>query len=178
MLYLDYAPGPKRARRIHDLYMAHYGTHIRWFQSTGSPGPQQPWNANARATFETSLLPQIQQKADWGYGFADGKTIDYHLFMFHGYRPASQPNKASFFRFEWPWNTPKSEIFDFASCAADEVPFLSGTAGYILSAKPFNIDAYNRMFALCMRYWGIEAWNLDETVNHVRNGYKIGIKFA
>jgi hypothetical protein len=28
------------------------------------------------------------------------------------------------------------------------------------------------MYALCRRYWGLEAWNLDLTVDFVRSGYK------
>lgn len=172
VLYLDYAPGAKRARRVYDEYMASFGSHIRVFQSTSWLGPAQEWNRQAQSRFERELLPAIQSHNDWGYGFSDGREIDYHLFMFHGYRPVTEAAKASFFRFEWPWHWDVPAIAEFAERVADTVPFLSGTGGYIISARPSNGRAYDRMYALCRRYWGLEAWNLDLTVDFMRAGYK------
>ena len=171
VLYLDYSPGPKRAKRVYDQYMDRFGTHIRVFQST-TPGFPDDWNSQTRARFEGQQLPDLQKLNAWGYAFTDGKEIDYHMFMFHGYRPVTEAGKASFFRFEWPWNWDSQEISAFASSLADTVPFLSGTGGYIISARPFDKHAYGRMYALCRRFWGLEAWNLDLTVNFMRDGYK------
>lgn len=172
VIYLDYAPGPKRAKRVYENYMERFGEHIHFFQSTSWLGPSHEWNQNTRAKFENQLLPDLQKYDDWGYGFSDGKNIDYHLFMFHGYKPVTEAGKASFFRFEWPWNWEPREISEFAGCLADTVPFLSGTGGFIISARPFNTYAYGRMYALCRRYWGLEAWNLDLTVKYMLGGYK------
>ncbi len=172
VLYLDYAPGPKRARAVYDTYMARFGEHISVYQSTSWMGPPFKWNARSRMNFETRELPDIQKHADWGYAFSDGTLVDNHLFMFHGYKPVTEAGKASFFRFEWPWNYEPSEIGTFAAELAGTVPFLSGTGGYIVSVKPFDEYGYNRMFALVRRYWGLEAWNLDLTVKYTLDGYK------
>ena len=147
--------------------------HIKFFQSTSWLGPPHEWNPRRRARFEGQQIQDLHKQDDWGYAFADGKSIDYHLFMFHGYRPVTEARKASFFRFEWPSRELGSqEIAAFATGLADTVPFLSGTGGYIISARPFNTYAYGRMYAFCRRYLGLEAWNLDKTVNFVRTRYK------
>lgn len=172
VLYLDYAPGPKRARRVYDAYMGQFGKHVKVYQSTSWPGPPDEWNDTARKLFEDQLLPAIQRRNDWGYVFTDAKRIGNHLFMFHGYRPVTEAGRASFFRFEWPWDTDPDEIQSLAVRLADTVPFLSGTGGYIISANPSEPAAYDRMFALCRRYWGLEAWDLDVTTRHVLHGYK------
>ena len=172
VFYLDYAPGPKRARRVFDLYMHRFGSRIRIFKSTSSLGPAADWSVNTEEEFHSTYLPSLQKYNDWGYVFSDGNLYDNHLFMFHGYRPFSEPEKASFFRFEWPWNWDTKAISEFAEQIADTIPFLSGTGGYIISVRPFDRFAYDRMYALCRRYWGIEAWNLDLTVDFVRQGYK------
>ena len=172
VLYLDYPPGPRRARAVYDAYMERFGSYIRVFQSTSWLGPPLEWSATARAEFEASHLPRLKSGVDWGYAFTDGCLVDHHLFMFHGYRPASEPGKASFFRFEWPWDFDSEEVALFAAELADLVPFLSGTGGFILSPRPYDGDAHDRMFALAWRYWGLEAWNLDVTVNHALGGYK------
>jgi hypothetical protein len=172
VVYLDYAPGPQRARRVYEGYLDRFEKHIKFYQSTSWLGPPYEWNLRRRARFERQQLLDLHKQDDWGYAFADGKSVDYHLFMFHGYRPVTEARKASFFRFEWPWNWDPQEIAAFATSLADTVPFLSGTGGYIISARPFNTYAYGRMYALCRRYLGLEAWNLDKTVNFVRRGYK------
>lgn len=172
ILYLDYPPGPKRARKIYDLYMAQFGQHIKYYRSTGNVGPAEKWDANAKNSFEHLQLPQLQKQSDWGYAFFDGNELDYYLFMFHGYKKVSEAGKASFFRFEWPWNTDPALILQFTKSVCDSVPFLSGSAGYILNPQPFEPDAFDKMYAICSRYWGIEAWNMDLTVNHVLDGYK------
>ena len=175
VFYLDYPPGPNRARRVYDLYMARFGSFIREYKPTGgqwSMGPALPWDRATRADFETSELPTIQKIDRWGYGFASGAKVDSHLFMFHGYKPASEPGKASFFRFEWPWDTSHEVILAFATEVASTVPFLSGTGGYILQARPYHTAAYDYVYAKARRYWGLEAWNLDVTVKYVLEGYK------
>ena len=175
VFYTDYPPGPNRARRVYDRYMARFGTFIREYKPTGGPlmhGPPLPWDGAARAEFEASELPTLQQVSRWGYGFASGQKADSHLFMFHGYKPASEPGKASFFRFEWPWDTAHEVIFAFATEVAEAVPFLSGTGGYILQARPHHAAAYDYAYAKAQRYWGLEAWNLDATVSYVLDGYK------
>jgi hypothetical protein len=172
VLYLDEPPGPEEARAVYNLYMASFGRHIREYLSTSWPGPPLPWDAAARARFESSELPALQDTVDWGYGFSSGTPMDAHLFMFHGYKPASEPGKASFFRFEWPWYWHHEHIFAFAVEVASAVPFLSGTAGYILQARPYEDAAYDYVYGKCRRYWGLEAWNLDATVDYVLEGYK------
>jgi len=172
VFYLDYPPGPKRARQIYDQYFARFGRHIRYFQSTSWLGPPQEWNSSTQVQFERQNIEDLQHHDDWGYGFSDGRSVDNNLFMFHGYKPVSEAGKASFFRFEWPWNWDTNEIVAFARSVADSVPFLSGTGGYIINPHPFDNYAYARMYALCRRYWGLEAWDLDLTVNFVASGYK------
>ncbi|MEP6653921.1 MAG: type VI immunity family protein [Myxococcales bacterium] len=171
VLYLDYPPGPKRAGRVVEAYMARFGQHVREYQPTSWLGPAWKWDPAARSAFP-GRLAELQKTVDWGYGFGDGTLVNNHLFMFHGYKPVTESGKASFFRFEWPWDTAADVVAPFVKEVADLVPFLSGNAGYILSTRPFDPEAHDHMYAVARRYWGIEAWNLDSTVKYVLEGYK------
>ncbi len=130
------------------------------------------WNGHAKYEIEATGFSELQKHAVWGYAFTDGKQEDCHLFMLHGYKPVTESGKASFFRFEWPWDTPHEEIFAFANEIAGAVPFLSGTGGYILQSRPLDLAAYDYVFAQARRYWGLEAWNLDLSVQYLLEGYK------
>ena len=171
VLYTDYAPGPQRARRAFDLYDRLFGGFIRCYQPTSWMGPAFEWDAAARGGFPARLA-LLQQGVDWGYALADDPSDAGHLFMFHGYKPATETGKASFFRFEWPRETDPGLIESFVLALAESVPFLSGTAGFIIKPKAFEPDAYDAMYGIARRYWGAEAWNLDVTVNHMLAGYK------
>src|SRR5205085_7601145 len=83
VLYLGYAPGPKRALKVYREYMRRFGSRIRFWQCTSPVGPPQAWDSRAQRRFETELLPRLHTADDWGYGFSDGRDVDYHLFMFH-----------------------------------------------------------------------------------------------
>jgi hypothetical protein len=172
VLYTDYPPGPVRARIVFDLYQQWFGDTIRRWTST-APGEVDlvQWDGRTRALFENSLLPGLRKGIHWGYAFDDGQEFDSWLFMFHGYRPASEPGRASFYRFEFPWHVDQDAVRRFAAALADAVPFSSGFAGYFFKPAVDEVDSYDTMFAVCQRYWGIEAWNLDVSVCHLREAY-------
>jgi hypothetical protein len=172
VLYTDYPPGPVRARAVFDLYGRWFGERIKRWTST-APGEAEliPWESHSRALFEDKLLPDLRKGIHWGYGFDDGQEFDGWLFMFHGYRPASEPGRAGFFRFEFPWHVDQASVKAFAVELVDTVPFVSGFAGYMFKPAVDEPDSYDTMYALCRRYWGIEAWNLDVSVCHLREAY-------
>ena len=64
---------------------------INPFLATGSD--IEYWDSNTEQLFRTRLLPNLRKTATWGYAFDDGREIDNHLFMFHGYRPVTQAGK-------------------------------------------------------------------------------------
>lgn len=172
VFYTDYPLGPKRARAIFDLYMERYSSRIRRYIST-SPGQDlQDWTTRTMQLFHKHLLPTLRQTIHWGYGFDDGNAFDSYLFMFHGYRPVKEKGKASFFRFEFPWNINQFEVRQFAFDVAKLVPFESGFGGYFFKPAIEVPESYDKMYAICRRFWGVEAWNLDITVNYVLEGYK------
>jgi hypothetical protein len=172
ILYTDYPPGPIRARAVFDLYLQWFGNRIRRWAST-APGETDlvRWDAHSYALFENTLLPELRKGIHWGYGFDDGREFDSWLFMFHAYRPASEPGRAGFFRFEFPWDVDQSVVKAFAVALADTVPFTSGFAGYMFKPAVDEVDSYDAMYAVCQRYWGIEAWNLDVSVCYLREAY-------
>ena len=172
VFYTNYPPGPKRARTIFDLYMGRYSSRIRRYISTSPGEGLKDWTTGTMRLFQDNLLPMLRQTTHWGYGFDDGNELDSYLFMFHGYRPYTQKGKASFFRFEFPWNIDQSEVRQLAIDVAKLVPFESGFAGYFFKPAIEVPESYDKMYAICRRFWGIEAWNLDVTVNYVLDGYK------
>lgn len=173
VLYLRDAPGPVSARKVYDHYMQRFGDHIRRYCSTAAGSIPLPWNAVARHRFETVELPELRRRENWGYGFDDGQPRDTQLFMFHGSRPHTEAGRASFYRFEFAWNTDPAVIHQLACDLIDFVPCLSGTGGYSFRYSTENLkESFDQMYAWARRYWGIEAQHLDRTVKYVLSGIK------
>ncbi|HHP7234818.1 MAG TPA: type VI immunity family protein [Desulfobacterales bacterium] len=172
VFYINYPPGPRRTRNVFDLYMGRYSNRIKRYVSTASGAGIQDWTKDTMQLFHNHLLPNLRIGLHWGYGFDDGKALDSFLFMFHGYRPVQEIGKASFFRFEFPWNIDHYEVKQLAIDIAKIVPFESGFSGYFFKPSIQIPESYNQMFAVCRRFWGVEAWNLDVTVNYILEGYK------
>ena len=170
--YLAEPPGPRRARWLFEHYRSHHGKRLARWISTRPGGSVQPYLTGTGGEFLGHRLPALRSKADWGYAFDDGKEFDGHLFMFHGFRPHSEPDLASFVRYEFPWNVDPLEVRAFAIELADHLPFLAGFGGWFLQCDPTDPAGFDRMYAVCRRYWGVEAWNLDVTVRHILAGYK------
>lgn len=173
VLYLEDPPGPMQARRVYELYQKLCGDRIRNYCSTAPGSLPQPWNPGVRQRFESHELPDLRKRRHWGYGFDDGNQVDSWLFMFHGYRPHSEAGKASFYRFDFPWDVDLGLLRTFADDLISFVPCLSGFGGYYFQGSATDLVAsYDLIFAWAHRYWGIEAHNLDRTVAHMLDGYK------
>jgi hypothetical protein len=172
IFYTAYPPGPKRARAVFDLYMAKYGNRIRRYVSTSPGDIVDDFVLSMVPQFQARLLPELRKKQVWGYGFDDGKEFDGLLFMFHGFRPVSQPGRAGFFRFEFRWNVDPMEVRQLAIDINQLIPYESGFAGYFFKPAIDESSAYDAMYAVTRRFWGIEAWNLEVSASHVLEGYQ------
>ena len=135
VLYLEHAPGPAKARAVYDLYLSHCGDRVRVYRSTKVSSPLKKWDRDARHRFENEELPNLRQQDHWGYVFSDKELVDSWLFMFHGYRPASEPRKASFYRFDFDWQVDLTFILTFARQLVELVPCLSGFGGYYFQGR-------------------------------------------
>lgn len=173
VLYLKRPPTITEISRVYDLYTKLCEDRINNYCSTAPGSIVQKWNLKARNNFEKVELPGLYSRQHWGYGFDDGKNIDSWLFMFHGYRAGREEGKASFFRFDFPWNVDTEVLLDFTSELIALISCLSGFCGYYFQSSSTNLVlAYSKMFAWSHRYLGVEAHNLDTTVSHMLNGYK------
>jgi hypothetical protein len=173
VLYLEQPPSPSKARLVYDLYLKHCGDRINVYRSTSLSAPLKKWSRNAQYTFENHELPNLRQRDHWGYMFSDNQTTDSYMFMFHGYRPHSEAGTASFYRFDFDWQVDLQFFIDFVQELISLVPCLSGFGGYYLQGRPaYKTESFNRIYALARRYWGIEAHNLDVSVNYLMEGYK------
>jgi hypothetical protein len=121
--------------------------------------------------FRARWLPTLRQGLVWGYGFDDGRDEDEYLFMFHGFRPVTEKGMASFIRFEFPWNMDQGEVRRLAADVASLVPFENGFGGYFLKPAIARGASYDAMYAICQRFWGVEAWNLEVAVEYVLDGF-------
>jgi hypothetical protein len=171
VFFVDYPPGPKRARKVFDLYMERYSHKIKRYISTAPGMLLEDWSLKSMELFRNDFIPNLRKASHWGYGFDDGNSLDTYLFMFHGYRPVTEKGRASFFRFEFPWNVDQNEVKEFAISVASCVPFLSGFSGYFFKPAVHEPESYDKMYAVCRRFWGIDAWNLDMIVHYMLNGY-------
>ena len=171
VFYTNYPPGPKRAGAVFDLYAERYPDRIKRYVPTVPGSIPDDWTPQVERAFRSRLLPALRQGPIWGYGFDEGQRLDSYLFMFHGYRPVVEAGVASFFRFEFPWNVDQAEVRQLAADVAQVVPFANGFGGYFIQPSIDQSWTYDTMYAICQRFWGVEAWNPEVAVEHVLNGF-------
>lgn len=160
------------AAELYDIYFSEFGAEIKQFRSTAEGFIPQPFTTEIDAQLRDKLIPGLYKKNNWGYVFDDGRPLDAFLFIFHSYKPKSQPGYSSFCRFEFPRDIEPERVRSFATRVAAILPFTSGNCGYVLTTNPDEWEAYDHMFAICQRYWGIEAWDQDVTVAYLDNRFK------
>jgi hypothetical protein len=173
VLYLDRPPSRATVRRVYDLYMRRCANGVTQYRST-SPGSRVlPWDDVARQHFEQHELPNLYRQMDWGWMFSDGLEQDSWMFMFHGYRPYSQPEMASFFRFDFHWQLAPEFLVALARDVADCTEFLWGTGGYYLQCRAdlkYLVQSFDHGYAIARRYWGAEARSIDVTAEYAKQG--------
>ena len=161
VFYTNYPPGPKRAGAVFDLYDVRFPGRIRRYLPTVPGLIPRNWTPGVARAFRVQMLPDLRKGPVWGYGFDDGQPEDEHLFMFHGFRPVTEKGMASFYRFEFPWNVDQGEVRQFAAAVGALVPFENGFGGFFLKPAIDRDAGYDAMYAICQRFWGVEAWNLN-----------------
>jgi hypothetical protein len=172
MLYVDSPPGPKTARKVMDLYAHTWGNPFTSYRSTSFGSLMLRWEP---AQFFTRELPKLRQFNDWGYAFSDDRGPDSWMMMFHGYRPATERGRASFFRFEFDRNVDTQCLARFAGDLLDILTCVSGNAGFFFQGQPrgaLGRRSFDQIYAWARRYWGPEVSDLDVTVSHALSGYK------
>lgn len=175
ILYVPNPPGPRTCRRVLDKYFDRFGDPFVDYEGTWIPQERIPWNKRVREQFLTNELPQLRKGPIWGYSFWDGKKSESRMLMFHGYRPVSEPGKASFFRFEFEWQMDPCQIRDFAMDLLDFVSCVSGYGGYFFSGLPQGEGAdesWNQVYAWAKRFWGIEVEDIDASAASLLDGIK------
>ena len=175
ILFVDGPPGPRTARRIYDIGMAHFGNIFKNYRSTAPGKPLELWTREAQARFETVLLPALRSRETWGYAVSDGKPKDSWMMMIHGFRPAQEPDMASIYRFEFDWLVAPFRVRKLAEHLMNEFDFLSGYGGYFLQGRPkskYSALSSDRLFALAHRYWGVEIEDIEATAEQMKVGYK------
>lgn len=175
VIFVKDPPGPKSVRTVYDSYLTQCGDRFTAYKSTSPGWILQEWTGYSRKHFEQKLLPDLRLRTDWGYGFSDNKPTDSWLFMFHGFRPASEPDCASFYRFEFDWQVSPKFLRQFTETLAGLFPLLSAYAGYFIQWRPSTSYArlsLDRAFAYAMRYWGCDMVDVELTAQEMNHGYK------
>ena len=159
LLFVDSSPGPRTARLVYDLYLRTWGDRFRIYAPTTLGSLPRDWSSATRHKFETSELPDLRQHEDWGYIFSDNQKTDSWLFMFHGYRPAAEAGKASFYRFEFDWQLAPERLLEFTQAVLQLVHCVSGYGGYVFQGQPrgpYGRLSFDQMYSWAWRYWGVE----------------------
>ncbi|WP_250520457.1 MULTISPECIES: type VI immunity family protein [unclassified Caballeronia] len=175
VFYVPDPPGPVTARRVYDAYLRAVGDVFRNYRSTVSWARLEAWDAAARIRFETVLLPELRKTVHWGYGFSDAKPVDSRVFMFHGFRPFTEPEMASFFRFEFDWQVDAAFLRSLALDMMSMFPVCSGYGGYLLQGRPsskYEEVSFERIYALARRYWGCDVEEIELSARELKRGYK------
>ncbi|HYK90335.1 MAG TPA: type VI immunity family protein, partial [Acidobacteriota bacterium] len=97
---------------------------------------------------------------------------DARTFMFHGFRPATEPGMASIFRFDFEWDFDPEELRSFTALVLQAVECICGIGGYVLSPDEGENagQASDQMYAWAHRYWGAEAQDLEASPAGASNG--------
>lgn len=175
VVFVATPPGPKSARRVYDVYLKYCGDVFTVYKSTFPGSIRQSWTRETRGLFERTLLPELRQRAHWGYGFSDNKPKDSWLFMFHGFRPFQEAGCASFYRFEFDWAIDPKFLRNLTVDIIDCVAVLSAYAGYFIQWRPSSnheLASLDRSFAYAMRYSGCEMVDVQKTAKEMKHGYK------
>jgi hypothetical protein len=175
VFYVPDPPGPVTVRRVYDAYFRAIGDIFKNFRSTVPWARLEPWDSAARARFENVLLPELRKTVHWGYGFSDAKPTDSWIFMFHGFRPLSEPGMASFFRFEFDWQVDAAFVRALALNVMSMFPVCSGYGGYLLEGRPsseYEEVSFERLYALARRYWGCDVEDIELSAKELKQGYK------
>ena len=172
-LFVDGPPGPKTVARMLDLYFGTWGDSFRQYTSTAFGSWEEDWDATARQRFLTSELPALRQGRHWGYSFSDGRKSDARRLMFHGYRPFAEPAQASFYSFEFEWQTDPQRLRAFALELLGELDCLSGSIGYGFRAHPTLLTAANdQIYAWSRRYRGVDVRDDEVSAQSLTRAYK------
>ena len=174
LLFVESPPGPKTVRQVLELYFQTWGDPFVKYASTAFGSGSSEWADQARLRFITKELPRLRKHVDWGYSFSDGRKTDSWMLMFHGYPPFTESGKTSFYRFEFDWQVEAKRLKNFAIDLVDVVTCISGYVGFAFQGRPrsFACSSFNQVFAWARRYWGVEAQDLDVTVNHMAEAFK------
>jgi hypothetical protein len=173
--FLRSPPGPKTAKRLHDMFEVKFGDTFGKFRSTFEHGWLSDWTPRNRDVFFRSALPDMRQRHIWGYGFQEEKPTDARLMMYHGYRPHQENEMASFARFEFEAALPPEQLASFAADVLCELPVLSAYGGYFFQGRPsdqYDLRSANRIFALSQRFWGVEVVDVEFSAEVMKQGYK------
>ncbi len=172
-LFVDGPPGPKTVARMFDLYFGTWGDSFRQYCSTDFGSWDEDWDAAAKQRFFSSELPALRRGRHWGYAFSDGRKSDARTLMFHGYRPFGEGSDASFYSFDFEWQTDPQRLKSFAMELLGELDCLSGSLGYAFRPHPvLRTDAYDQIYAWSRRYWGIDVRDNEVSSQALKRAYK------
>lgn len=175
VIFTPSPPGPKTTRKLLDAYFDRFGDNFVDYDDTWVAQERKPWNVHVRSWFFSSELPKLRQGPIWGYSWWDGKRTESRMLMFHGFKPVSQAEKASFFRFEFEWDLDPAELRAFTEDALNIVECVSAYGGYFFSPLPQGegtVQAWDQVYAWAKRYWGVEVDDLDVSADHMLEGFK------
>lgn len=175
ILFVETPPGPITARAVYDVYRSVWGDPFDYYAPTTFGNLRREWSEKARFRFENQELPDLRLHDDWGYMFWQDRPKDAWQFAFHGYKPVSEPGKASYYRFEFDRKVDPQKIKSFVSSLLQIVHCISGYAGYAFrgfDAGPHAKDSFDQRYRWAMRYKGVEMVETDVTAASMLNGYK------
>lgn len=161
------------AARVLEAYFDLVGDRFVQYRSSAFGSVLQPWNSATRRRFMTTELPELRRQRNWGYVLSDGQNRGSWLLMFHGFRPVSEPERASFLRFEFDKAFSPTVLRALATQLLEITPCTSGTGGYVFQGHPrgpLGRASWNQIFAWARRYWGVDVYDLDAVTYHTRRG--------
>ncbi|MFT3717337.1 type VI immunity family protein [Pseudorhodoferax sp.] len=172
-LYLPQAPTRDEVMRAYSVYRNHCPPDCRHLITTVRTPLYLPLDADDLSHVHRSLSMQ-DRRHDEGIVIWDGKPAEHWMFWIQGWLdPKLGADTASFCQIQLPEDTDCEVLYGLARGLADELPLLSGHAGYTVQfdARLKNA-AFDQIYAWAKRYLGVEVEDLNLTLPLMRDAIK------
>lgn len=174
-LFVPTPPGPKTVRKVLELYLERWPDRLQHYRATSVGASTSEWNPKSQETFFSSELPKLRVGRHWGYQFTDGKDTKSQQLQIHGFRPVTEPDSASFYRFDFAYDIDPQRVLEFCTEVLKVIPAcIEGRLGYYFQGLPRRgaEESFGKILGLAKRYWAVDVRDFETTMYYVKDGIK------
>ena len=155
-----------------EAFLSRFEAKAEIIRATAIPTPPRTYTRSRLTELHQEVLASLARGEEAGLGVSSEGPPGSYLFMYHCFGRERGPRRASFIRCEFPLCEDPDTLRVLTHELADGIQLTSGTAGFILKAKPRNLEAHERSYALARRFLGLDLVEVDVTTKHMLTSYR------